>query len=344
MKVLKYIGIGLVALIAVYLIISAFMPAKMSTVRTVVINAPASSVFEEVNEYKNWNKWSPWYAMEPTMEQTYSEPSAGQGAWTSWKGKEMGEGKQTIVESRANEYIKTELEFGDWDSKNYSDFTFRDSAGATVVEWGFEGSEMPVYARMMNLMMKGMLDKEFDNGLASLKKVAEEKAANGGGAASYEIHEADMPERVFIAFKDTSVSWEKIGEFLGAHFSVLFEAAGKAKLEVSGPPTGLYFKWDETAKTTSMAAAIQVKGDAKTKVEGFETIVVPMGKNLHIAYMGPYEKTENAHYAMDTYMKEKNLEQMLPVIEEYVTDPQKEPDTNKWLTNIYYPVKPKASI
>lgn len=337
MKVLKYILIGIVALVAILLIVSAFMPAKMTTVRTIVINAPAASVFEEVNEYKNWNKWSPWYALEPTMEQTYSEPSAGEGAWTSWKGKEMGEGKQTIVESRPNEYIKTLLEFGGMDSKNYSDFTFRDSAGSTVVEWGFDGAEMPFYMRMMNVMMKGMLDKEFDNGLQNLKTLCESKTA-GPAKMAFEIHETDMMDRVYIAKRD-SVSWEKIGEFYQTNLPAIFEAAGKAKLEPAGSPTGLFFKWDDTNKSALMAAAIPVKGDAKTVVKGFETIVVPAGKNLHIAYMGSYEKSGDAHYAMDAYMKEKSMEQINPVIEEYVTDPMSEPDTSKWLTNIYYPVK-----
>lgn len=337
MKILKYILIAVLVIAALFLIASAFMPAKMSTKRTIVINAPAPSVFEEVNEYKNWDKWSPWYALEPTMEQTYSEPSAGQGAWTRWKGKEMGEGKQTIVESRPNEYIKTLLEFDDMDSKNYSDFTFRDSAGATIVEWGFDGAEMPFYMRCMNLMMKGMLDKEFDNGLANLKKLCESKSAEAP-KVSYEVHETDMTDRVYIAKRD-SLTFDKISEFYSTNLPAIFEAVGKAKLEPAGAPSGLFFSWDEANKSALMAAAIPVKGDAKTTVKGFETIVVPAGKNLHIAYMGSYEKSADAHYAMDAYIKEKNMEQLMPVIEEYVTDPMHEPDTNKWLTNIYYPVK-----
>ena len=88
-----------------------------------------------------------------------------------------------------------------------------------------------------------------------------------------------------------------------------------------------------------MAAAIPVKGDAKTKVKGYETMVVPAGKNLHIAYWGGYHGTGTAHMAIDDYMKEKNLLQETPIIEEYVTDPGVEKDSTKWLTNIYYPVK-----
>lgn len=337
MKILKYILIGIIALAAILLIVSVFIPAKLVTVRTITINAPAASVYEEVIDLKNWDKWSPWYAKEPTMEQAFSDPSSGDGAWASWKGKEVGEGKQTIIESRPNEYIKTLLEFADMDSKNYSFFSFRDSAGSTITEWGYDGAEIPVYFRMMNVMMKGMLVKEFDNGLNNLKKLCENKPA-AGAKTVFEIHETTMEDRVYIAKRD-SLSFEKIGEFFGTNFHAIFEALGKANVEPAGYPTGLFFNWDETNKSALMAAAIPVKGDAKTVVKGYETIVVPAGKNLHIAYYGSYENSGNAHYAMDDYLKEKKLEQLAPVVEEYLTDPMNEPDTNKWLTNIYYPVK-----
>ncbi|MEK6616323.1 MAG: hypothetical protein AABZ32_09465, partial [Bacteroidota bacterium] len=60
---------------------------------------------------------------------------------------------------------------------------------------------------------------------------------------------------------------------------------------------------------------------------------------LHIAYMGGYNGIGEAHTAMDDYMNEKGCMHIMPIAEEYVTDPDKEADSTKWLTNIYYPVK-----
>lgn len=42
---------------------------------------------------------------------------------------------------------------------------------------------------------------------------------------------------------------------------------------------------------------------------------------------------------MDAYMRENKLEQLTPVIEEYVTDSGSEPDSTKWLTKVVYFVK-----
>ena len=336
MKILKYILAGLFAIAGLLLIVSAFLPAKVNVLRSTTINAPGASVFEEVNNFKNWDKWSPWKAIDPEMEQTFSENSEGVGAWSSWISKE-GNGKQTIVESRANEFIRTQLEFEGWDSEDFSDFNFKDSAESTIVSWSFEGGEMPFYFRLMGIMMTGMIEKEYDNGLANLKILCESKPVGQKLYRGYNITETDMDERVYIAKKD-SIGMDKISAFYMENFPKVFEAAGKAKLEFAGSPSGLFFNWDDATKTTVMAAGVEVKGDAQTNVKGFDTFIVPAGKNLFIAYYGAYDKSAEAHYAMDDYMKEKHLQLSNQVIEEYVTDPGQEPDTTKWLTNIYYPV------
>lgn len=338
MKILKYILIGIAVIIVVLLIVSAFMPAKMTATRSIVINASASVVFGEVNDLGRFDKWSPWKVLDPEMEQKVSDNSVGVGAWTSWKGPQSGSGKMTIVESRPNEYIRLSLDFDEEGGElSYSDWNFKDSAGATLTSWGFDGEPMPFYFRLVMAMYKGMIEKQYDNGLRNLKELVEAKPKEATGA-TYEIHEMDMPERVYIAKRD-SLTFDKISEFYLNNLPAIFEAVGKAKLQPAGAPSGLFFKWDEANNSTLMAAAIAVMGDAKTSLKGYETIVVPAGKNLHIAYMGSYEKSGEAHAAMDSYMKEKNLEQINPVIEEYITDPMNEPDTSKWLTNIYYPVK-----
>jgi effector-binding domain-containing protein len=43
--------------------------------------------------------------------------------------------------------------------------------------------------------------------------------------------------------------------------------------------------------------------------------------------------------AMDDHIKANKLEHVAPVVEEYITDPGTEPDSNKWVTLITYFVK-----
>jgi effector-binding domain-containing protein len=56
-------------------------------------------------------------------------------------------------------------------------------------------------------------------------------------------------------------------------------------------------------------------------------------------HFGAYDKTMYMYTAMDEYIQEFKLEETGGPIEEYITDPMSEPDTSKWQTNIYFPVK-----
>ena len=115
----------------------------------------------------------------------------------------------------------------------------------------------------------------------------------------------------------------------------------KKAVEPTMAPSAIYFKWDQEKGETDCAAVSCVPNG--TKIKGYETFAVPASKVLLIEYYGAYEKSINAHNAMDAYMKANNLPMQTQVIEEYVTDPMHEKDTAKWLTNIFYVLPNDAS-
>ena len=63
------------------------------------------------------------------------------------------------------------------------------------------------------------------------------------------------------------------------------------------------------------------------------------GKVLLVRYFGSYEKTALAHEAIDSFIKENQVEVTGPPWETYVTDPDIEKDTALWETDIYYPIR-----
>jgi effector-binding domain-containing protein len=284
--------------------------------------------------------------MDTSMKMEYNSIPAGAGAGYTWAStnEKVGSGDMTITSSTPDS-VSTAMNFtGHGIARAKFVFTKKDSPkdssrSSTKVTWIMESDlGMNPIGRIYGLFMDKQFGPDFEKGLANLKKVAEAIPVRPKKYRGYEVMEEDSPAKVYIVKKD-SMGWDKITEFYQKTLPAIFEAIEKAKLEMAGAPSGLYFKWDSTNKTTLMAAGIPVKGDANTKVKGFETLVIAPGTNLHITYLGSYNKIANAHFAMDDYMKEKVLFQGSPVIEEYVTDPGKEADSSKWITNIYYPVK-----
>src|SRR5260221_3893318 len=98
---LKKLLLGLVALIALFLIVIATGQAAFRIERSAQINAPAEVVFAQVNDFRHWDGWSPWARLDPNMTKTIAGAPQGVGAGYAWSGNtQVGEGRMTIIESK----------------------------------------------------------------------------------------------------------------------------------------------------------------------------------------------------------------------------------------------------
>src|SRR5690606_23785531 len=135
--------------------------------------------------------------------------------------------------------------------------------------------------------------------------------------ANYNVEETNWEAKTYYGVK-ANLSFDKISAFFGVSYGKIGAAMQKAKAEMISAPSAIYFTIDEKTMVTDVAAVMEV---AKGKVlKGVEKFELPASKVLKIAYFGAYDKSGEAHYAMDDYMKAHELTQTY-VLEEYVTDP-----------------------
>lgn len=153
---------------------------------------------------------------------------------------------------------------------------------------------------------------------------------------SYNIEEINWEAKTYYGVKSEKLSFDKISAFFGESYGKIGAAMQQAKAEMISAPSAIYFTFDEKTMVTDVAAVMEVANG--TVLQNMEKFDLPASQVLKIAYYGTYEKSGEAHYAMDDYLKAHNLTPTF-VLEEYVTDPMTEKDTTKWLTNIYYLVK-----
>lgn len=180
-EILLAIPGGLLLIVLVFVVLVAIRPADFTITRNTTIAAPPGVVFGHINNLHQWEAWSPWAKLDPTMKQTYDGPPEGVGASHSWNGNnKVGEGKMTITESTPAERVALRLEFlRPMRAVNQSVFTLKPDAAGTVVTWtmtGTNGFMGKAFDMVMN--MDRMLGKDFEKGLASLKAAAE--AQSGG--------------------------------------------------------------------------------------------------------------------------------------------------------------------
>lgn len=154
----------------------AMQPKEFRLERSRQIAAPPEAVFAQVNDFHNWQKWSPWAKLDPDAKNTYSGPDAGEGARFAWDGNDdVGAGQMTIVESRPNELVQLKLEFTR-PMENVCDtiFTFTPSEEGTLVTWSMAGSNS-FLGKAVHLLidMDKMVGAQFEEGLTNLQQIVE---------------------------------------------------------------------------------------------------------------------------------------------------------------------------
>jgi len=176
---MKKLGIVLglvVALLGILAITVAMQPTDFSIQRSITITAPPATVFALVNDFHQWEKWSPWARLDPAMKTTFEGSASGSGAIYTWIGNsDVGEGKMTILESRAPEQVGIQLEFiAPMKATNTSEFSFASEGDGTTVTWSMAGQNNFIGKAFCLFMdMDAMVGADFEKGLAAMKATAE---------------------------------------------------------------------------------------------------------------------------------------------------------------------------
>jgi hypothetical protein len=173
------IALGVVGVLVVaFVVFVALQPSQFRITRKATISAPAPVVFAQVNDFHNWEAWSPWAKLDPTAKNSFEGPSSGTDAVFRWSGNDqIGEGRMTIRESRPSELIKIELEFiRPMTGKSDVKFGFEPVNDQTTVTWSMTGENNFIGKAVCLFMnMDKTIGGDFDKGLALLKTAAESK-------------------------------------------------------------------------------------------------------------------------------------------------------------------------
>jgi uncharacterized protein YndB with AHSA1/START domain len=177
--VFKKILIILVLIVIAFVGFVATQPADFRITRTATISAPPAVVFAQVNDFHNWQEWSPWAKLDPAAKNTFEGPAAGTGAGFTWSGNDkVGEGRMTITESHPSDLILIKLNFlRPFAATNTTEFTFKPEGDQTVVTWSMSGRNNFVGKAVCLVMnMPKIVGGQFEQGLAQIKAIAEAEA------------------------------------------------------------------------------------------------------------------------------------------------------------------------
>ena len=172
----KKLLISLAILLGLLLAYAATRPAEYHVSRSTMMTATPETVHAIVNDFHQFPHWSPWQKLDPAMQARFEGSERGVGAVYHWSGnRDVGTGRMEITESSPKRVVMT-LDFIEpFAAHTITTFDITPVASGSHVQWTMRGRH-DYLGKLMSVFMDmdAMLGKNFDEGLANMKQLAEQ--------------------------------------------------------------------------------------------------------------------------------------------------------------------------
>lgn len=127
---------------------------------------------------------------------------------------------------------------------------------------------------------------------------------------------------------------DELGHTIGRLVHEIIEANPDAVMQ--GPPMIRYLKWEP--ETCEIEAAVWVE-DGTRPGQGSELKVLPGCSAVMHEHVGHYDGLADAWARFWQEVEKQGILVQMPCWDAYVTDPADEPDSSKWVTQLYIPLR-----
>jgi hypothetical protein len=143
--------------------------------RSTTVAASPDRIAPHIQDFRAWERWSPYEKLDPQMKKTFSGAERGAGASYAWEGNsKAGAGSMTIIDATPQK-VSIALHFTKpMRSENTAEFALEPDGAGTRVTWTMIGPKnlmMKVMSVFMN--MDKMIGRAFEEGLGNLKDLVE---------------------------------------------------------------------------------------------------------------------------------------------------------------------------
>ncbi len=356
MSILKKILYTLLTLLVLVIIGSYLLPRSVKVERSIKINAPESVIFHLVSNLREFNRWSPWHALDPKTRYTYQGDNGVIGSKMFWSSENpaVGKGSQELTALTENKTVKILLDFGD-DGVAQSYYNLhRIDENNTTVSWGFTTDlGMNPISRYAGLFLDDWLGPEYDKGLKLLKKVAElEKEKVDFSELKLKIKQVEPLNIIYIEGEGTTDA-KNTAKILTDSFRRLSTYLDLTLASQSSEPLAITTLWDKKNNRWGYKIAIPYTGELtysgdveidpdvennKLPHYGIKSAQTYAGKVLKVEYVGPYSGMGKIYSKILAYIKANKIEITGDSWEVYISDPQTTAAA-ELQTDIYFPIK-----
>lgn len=339
MRALKITVIALSLLVILAVIVGMLLPATVHVERSTVIEAPPATIFALVNGFAMFNRWSPWFEMDPEASFSYEGPAFGPGAKMSWISDHpyVGTGSQEITAATPFERVEIHNDFGGEGSAETA-FVIEKSEKGSRITWTFD-SELgrSLLKKYQGLMFDSWVGNNYESGLAKLKEIAETLPNADWSELDITV---DQREAIAILFVPGQAEADaaSLGNALGEAYGTIAAVMQRRGLEQTGAPLAIARSWGEGG--FKFDAGIPYSGnitEEQLEDSPVQRGATSPGRIIQAVHIGPYAGISESYQKMLAFMGAHGFQPASDPWESYVSDPTVTPP-EEMITIISYPV------
>lgn len=335
MDPLQKVVYAVAALFLVLLAVGLVLPGESRFEVSTTIAAPPATVFALVNDPRRRQLWAPLAAADPNARVDFSGPRRGVGATVTWNGPVVGSGTETITASNAYSRVESRLNAGE-PGEASSWFALRPVLGGTEVSRGFEHDYgLNIVGRYAGLVLTGVIRRDYENSLESLRTVAENLPAADFGDLEIEQLRIE-PQRIAYVSTSSPPNAAAMSASLGEAYGEVLDFIDRKGLAVAGAPLSITRAFD--GAELRYDAGIPVRGNAGVATDGRVRLGETYGGEvIRVRHAGSYERLSDTHRRITAYLAATGIARNGDAWESYLSDPA-ETEESKLVTYVYYPI------
>ncbi|MBS7233992.1 SRPBCC family protein [Flavobacterium psychroterrae] len=341
MKILKYLFLLLLLSLVALTVFVATQKGIFSVERSKVINSPRTTVYNYINDFRNYEDFESWAIEDPTIKMTFPNKTTGNGASFYWDGTE-GKGNAITLKAIEGESIQQKMKYDGTEAD--VNWTLKDTlAGKTKVTWKSSGTMsflFKVYAALNGGSDK-VIGTIYEKSLANIDKNLDFETK------TFAVKVNGIVKKTETAYIKQTFTSEiaKINKNVRIVIPKLIEFSQNNGLSTNGKPFIIYHTYNTATGLAKISICLPTNKEIMTTsgsdilggtLNGFEAVKTTL--------TGDYTHLNEAMAKTTAFINKEKITpelswshlEILAVSKLDVKSP------SKLVTEIYYPIKPKV--
>lgn len=336
MKIFKYVSfLLLITFIGVSMYI-AVQPNTFSFNKSLVIDAPTSLVYKKVNDFKNWDEFSPWTQQHPDAQVSYGNITSGTGATYSWNASRSSEGTIKTTSSDENLLITQHLSLANPLSLE------------SDMQWDFEPTEKGTKVTVSMAGKQNFMTKMFTVFSGSIEETLAPQLEQGlfkldstitADMKKYSVTVNGVTDHSggYYLYTTTSCKIDELDAKIAEMLPGLQNYALQNNISVVGSPFVNYIKWDEQNNAVIFSCCLPTTERVITTNSDVLTGELPNFRAVKTTLKGNSIHLKEARETTKDYILKNDLIMVEsgPVMEIHTIEPTKSDNPADWTTQLY---------